>query len=69
MSLSIVACLLGCNDNEKSINGIEENIEIHGTHLFVKVIGNGDPVMVVHGGPGLSHNYMYGGLLSLTDQF
>lgn len=28
------------------------------TFLFVRKIGSGDPVVVVHGGPGLNHHYL-----------
>lgn len=31
--------------------------DINGTQLYFKVIGEGDPILVVHGGPGLNHNY------------
>lgn len=30
--------------------------------LFYEVVGAGDPVIVVHGGPGLDHNYLRPGL-------
>ena len=25
--------------------------EVNGTHLFVKIIGEGEPLLVIHGGP------------------
>ncbi len=31
--------------------------DINGTQLYFKVIGEGDPILIVHGGPGLNHNY------------
>ena len=30
---------------------------INGTELFVKTMGKGEPILIVHGGPGLSHDY------------
>jgi len=30
--------------------------------LFYEVIGEGDPIIVVHGGPGMDHNYLRPGL-------
>ncbi len=30
--------------------------------LFYEVIGSGDPIIVIHGGPGLDHNYLRPGL-------
>jgi proline iminopeptidase len=31
--------------------------KINGTSLFLSVKGSGDPVIVIHGGPGLNHSY------------
>ena len=31
--------------------------DINGTKLYVKEIGKGEPVIVIHGGPGLFHDY------------
>jgi proline iminopeptidase len=37
-------------------NAIEEGVlEINGTSLFYKTKGSGDPVVVLHGGPGFDH--------------
>ncbi len=30
--------------------------------IFYEIVGSGDPIMVVHGGPGLDHNYLRPGL-------
>jgi len=30
--------------------------------IFYEVVGSGDPILVVHGGPGLDHNYLRPGL-------
>lgn len=37
--------------------GIERLLKINGTELNVNSIGQGRPILVVHGGPGLNHNY------------
>jgi proline iminopeptidase len=31
--------------------------DIYGTKLYYKTIGEGEPILVVHGGPGLEHSY------------
>ncbi len=31
---------------------------INGTQLFIKTMGQGEPILVVHGGPGLNHTYI-----------
>ncbi len=35
-----------------------EYIAVNGTRLFTEVVGEGIPVVVVHGGPGLDHTYL-----------
>lgn len=37
--------------------GIERLLKINGTEINVNIIGQGPPIIVVHGGPGLNHNY------------
>ncbi len=32
-------------------------IEVNGVNLFVKEIGSGEPIFVLHGGPGMFHDY------------
>jgi proline iminopeptidase len=43
-------------------------IEIRGASLFVKVIGQGYPLVLMHGGPGLDHTSLLA-LQPLADQF
>ncbi len=31
--------------------------DIYGTKLYYKTIGEGEPILIVHGGPGLEHSY------------
>lgn len=39
-----------------SVPSIEEGtLEINGTSLFYKTMGSGDPIVVLHGGPGFDH--------------
>jgi proline iminopeptidase len=37
--------------------------------LFYEVIGNGEPIVVVHGGPGLDHAYLQPGLDALATRY
>jgi proline iminopeptidase len=39
---------------EVSFDGLKE---INGIKLYCKVIGKGEPVLVIHGGPGIGHQY------------
>lgn len=43
--------------------------EINGTKLFVRVFGRGEPLLVVHGGPGLNHTYFLPHLESLAENY
>lgn len=44
------------------------NMPIRDVSLFVKVIGQGYPLVLMHGGPGLDHTTLLP-LLPLADQF
>lgn len=39
---------------EVSFDGLKD---INGTKLYCKVIGKGEPILVIHGGPGMGHQY------------
>ena len=43
-----------------------QHVEVRGTHLFVKRMGAGEPIVVVHGGPVLEHGYLMSHLLPLA---
>lgn len=44
------------------------NLLINGTEVFVKTIGKGSPIIVIHGGPGLNHTYLLPHLSSLAQK-
>lgn len=44
-------------------------LPINGTSLFIREIGNGSPIIVVHGGPGLNHSYFIPHLNSLATKY
>lgn len=41
-------------------------LSVNGTNLYIKEIGTGSPIIVVHGGPGLNHSYFLPHLNSLA---
>lgn len=45
----------------------EELLSINGTQIYVKVMGQGEPLLIVHGGPGLSHDYFLPHLKPLAE--
>jgi proline iminopeptidase len=42
-------------------------IEQPGARLYYEMFGRGDPIVVVHGGPGMDHNYLLPGMKGLAD--
>ncbi len=42
---------------------------INGTELFMRSIGKGEPVIVIHGGPMLDHSYLFPHLEPLADSY
>ncbi|TVQ05815.1 MAG: alpha/beta fold hydrolase, partial [Balneolaceae bacterium] len=47
--------ILGCR--EKTEIHTEGMLMVNETDLYVNIIGEGEPLIVLHGGPGLSHDY------------
>ena len=40
-------------------------IEVENARLFVRIVGSGKPIVIVHGGPGMSHDYLAPQLIEL----
>ncbi len=57
------------NCKEESISKTSEQglKEINGTQLYCRVEGSGEPILIIHGGPGLSHDYLFKGINTLSD--
>ena len=47
--------LFGCTVREENIQGL---VDVNGTSLFYHIIGKGEPIIVIHGGPVLDQSYM-----------
>jgi proline iminopeptidase len=45
----------------------ERSIAINGVDLFVREIGDGHPIIVLHGGPDFDHTYLRPELHQLAD--
>ena len=50
--------------NAQDFAGIKQ---INGTGMYCKVIGKGEPMIIVHGGPGMAHNYLLKPFSQLAD--
>jgi proline iminopeptidase len=44
----------------------EQFVDAHGVLIYVKSVGAGDPLVIVHGGPGASHDYFLPYLMPLA---
>jgi proline iminopeptidase len=47
----------------------EQLVAVNGTELFVKRMGAGEPIVVVHGGPVLEHGYLLPHLEPLAEEY
>jgi uncharacterized lipoprotein NlpE involved in copper resistance len=65
---AIVLLIFGCNKNSEtrtspkisSLNlfTIEEGfVDANGVMIYYEAFGRGEPLLIVHGGPGASHDY------------
>ncbi len=59
--LHIFALFFACAAHGQEVPGsfliAEGSKRINGVQLYYKTMGQGDPVVIVHGGPGLDHSY------------
>lgn len=61
--LALLACVAVPVSAQSARQGM---LSMDGARLFYEVVGSGDPIIVVHGGPGLDHEYLRPGLDALA---
>jgi proline-specific peptidase len=54
---------------ERELNPSESRVRVGGTSLHVRAIGQGQPLIVLHGGPDFDHGYLLPDLDRLKDAF
>ena len=67
-SFVCAVCLVGVAQTSESANlfPIQEGfVDSHGALIYYQAVGHGAPLMIVHGGPGASHDYFLPYLLPL----
>jgi len=64
--LAAAATVATCSGRSAELPAAEGLRAINGTELYVKRVGSGDPIVVVHGGPVLEHGYLLPHLLPLA---
>lgn len=52
----------------QSTESFEGPKSVNGTSIFVKTMGAGEPILFLHGGPGLSHDYFLPHVAPLADK-
>jgi len=75
ISIVLAVTLISCSeksmdsktDASASIYSIEEGfIDANGVFIYYEMFGKGEPLLIVHGGPGASHDYFLPYLLPLA---
>lgn len=63
-SLLMVSCI-----SNKSEVAKESTIKLANANLYYKAIGQGEPIIVIHGGPGLDSSYLEPQMYELTNKY
>jgi proline iminopeptidase len=69
--LALPGILSGCSSGRAptaaGVYAMQERfVDAHGVLIYTKTLGVGDPLVIVHGGPGASHDYLLPYLLPLA---
>ncbi len=67
--LALAWCVGACSDPGDELPSWEGLLSINGTELYVKRLGVGEPIVVVHGGPVLEHGYLLPHLAPLAESY
>lgn len=54
----LVLCLSACGQGDNTVVSHDRVPTNVAAELFVRSVGSGDPVLVIHGGPGMDHSYL-----------
>jgi proline iminopeptidase len=67
VGVTTLALLFGCSSDADAQRARQGLLSLEDARLFYEVVGStGDPIVVVHGGPGLDHAYLQPGLDALA---
>lgn len=58
LAVCLVALAAACRPSRTEVPSSESIVPVNGTELYVKRMGAGDPIVIVHGGPMLEHGYL-----------
>lgn len=73
-TLVITIYIMSCSapeaeETSQEVDNFSGLVELNGTNLYCNVIGSGEPIVVLHGGPGLDHTYFLPHLESLSEHY
>ncbi len=60
--LAAAALLVATGVAAQNVPSRQGLLSLDHARIFYEVVGSGDPIIVIHGGPGLDHNYLRPGL-------
>lgn len=63
----LVVQIAACSKKEVLVE--EGYLQINGSEVYYKTMGEGDPLVVIHGGPVLDHSYLLPHLEALADDY
>jgi proline iminopeptidase len=66
---ALTAVVGACDPASRDTAARERLLPINGTQIYVKRLGTGEPILVVHGGPVLEHGYLLPHLAPLADHY
>lgn len=67
--ITLLFCLLMINASALFSQNPGMLKEVNGTKLYCNTIGEGDAIVIVHGGPGLAHDYLFEPFKQLSDNY
>lgn len=69
LMILIIPILMSCNKTQPDTRERDGYASINGTEIYYKRIGYGEPIVIVHGGPGLDHGYLVPYFEPFTSKF
>ncbi|PSL03369.1 alpha/beta fold hydrolase [Cecembia rubra] len=63
--LGLILSTIICSFGQSRLQDKSKYIDVDGARLFVRLVGSGEPLIIIHGGPGMSHDYLAPQLIDL----
>lgn len=67
--IAFLAMFLSISCSVDRLPVIEGSLEINGSNVYYKTMGEGEPLVVVHGGPVLDHSYLLPHFKALSEEY